>query len=58
MTAMLDKIRQWFGRGKEDAKENAEGGEPVATPSAESQRETSTNAQTAGAAEEPWPGNE
>ena len=47
------------------AEKTAEGGKPVATPpsgagSAETDdrdRETSTNAQTQGAADEPWSGN-
>jgi hypothetical protein len=47
---------------KSDRKEEVEGGWPVATPppsvSDDSERETSTNAHTAGASEEPWPGNE
>jgi hypothetical protein len=39
-----------------------EGGEPVATPPDRAtgvvERETSTNAQTSAAADEPWPGND
>jgi hypothetical protein len=59
---MIEKIRQWFGRSGAAAKADAEGGRPVATPPpgvrGDSARETSTNAQTAAASEEPWPGNE
>lgn len=47
------------------AGERVEGGTPVATPAlgsespgaGDAERETSTNAQTEGGADEPWPGN-
>jgi hypothetical protein len=47
------------------AEEEAEGGTAVATPppgaasaeAGDSDRETSTNAQVEGAADQPWPGN-
>jgi hypothetical protein len=47
------------------AEESVEGGSPVATPPpgsesagmGDNERETSTNAQTGEAADEPWPGN-
>jgi hypothetical protein len=55
---MLDSIRRWFRREKQVVEEEAAGGLPVATRSAEDQRETSTNAQFAGAADDPYPGNE
>jgi hypothetical protein len=55
---MLDAIRRWLGREKQVLDEEAAGGLAVATPSAEDQRETSTNAQMAGAADDPYPGNE
>jgi hypothetical protein len=62
---VLQKIRQWFRRAAISVEEEAEGGTAVATPppgaeSAEmgdTDRETSTDAQTAGAADQPWPGN-
>ena len=59
MTGMLDKLKQWVGRTENTLKEESKGGEPVATPSAGSggERETSTNAQGAGASDEPWSGN-
>jgi hypothetical protein len=61
----LQKISQWFRRAASSAEEEAEGGIAVATPppGAEStemgdaDRETSTNAQVEGAADQPWPGN-
>jgi hypothetical protein len=56
MSTVLDRIRRWFGEKTES---------PVATPppgaaeegTSDVERETSTNAQTEGAADEPWPGN-
>src|SRR5581483_7431479 len=51
---LLDGIKRLFAGAKADA----EGEVPVATPQGEDDRETSTNAQTAGAADEPWPGND
>ena len=58
MSGVLDTIRKWFGQ----AKREAEGSEPVATPPSagleDDERETSTNAQMEGASDEPWPGNE
>ena len=57
----LDKIKSWFRRAGDSAKDVAEGEQPVATPPPGStssfgadERETSTNAQMEGAAEEPW----
>jgi len=66
VSASLERIKQWFQRMVGAAEETVEGGSPVATPPpvAESigtgavERETSTNAQTEGAAGEPWPGND
>jgi hypothetical protein len=55
---MLDTIRRWFRREHQVVEEEADGSLPVATRSFEDQRETSTNAQVAGAADEPYPGNE
>ena len=50
----MEQIKQWFRR--------AVGGEPVAEPPPgavsddDPDRETSTNAQVAGAVDQPWPG--
>jgi hypothetical protein len=60
----LEKIKSWFRRATESAEDVAEGEKPVATPPpgagsarlGDSDRETSTNAQTEGAADEPWNG--
>jgi hypothetical protein len=61
MSGMIEKVKQWFRPAEVLAEEEAEGGEPVAVPppghSDDPARETSTNAQTAGASDEPWPGN-
>jgi hypothetical protein len=60
MAGIIDTVKGWFSRSGSIVKEEAEGGEPVATPLAgltDDERETSTNAQTAGASDEPWPGN-
>jgi hypothetical protein len=61
MPGTIEKIKQWLRRSEVAAAEDAEGGEPVATPppglSDDRDRETSTNAQTAGASDQPWPGN-
>jgi hypothetical protein len=58
---VLDTIKQWFRRAGDEAETVADGGEPDATPPNDSfgepERETSTNAQTQGASDEPWPGN-
>jgi hypothetical protein len=54
----LDGIRRLLTGAKADAEAAVEGEEPVATPQGEAERETSTNAQTAGATEQPWPGND
>jgi hypothetical protein len=59
----LEKIKGWFRRTGTSAEDVAEGGEPVATPppgaasAGDPDRETSTNAQSEGAADEPWGGN-
>jgi len=57
MAGALAKIMEWFRRSEATAEEDAEGGRPAATPPGDAERETSTNAQTAGASDEPWPGN-
>ena len=61
MTGILDTIKGWFGHPTSALKDEAEGGEPIATPPAglgEDDRETSTNAQTGGASGEPWSGDD
>lgn len=54
----LDTIKQWFRKAGNEAETVAESGEPDATPPdggfGEPERETSTNAQTQGASDEPW----
>jgi len=64
MSTIRDRIKLWF-RGTARSGEEAVEGSPVATPppgatadgTADPERETSTNAQMEGAADEPWPGN-
>jgi hypothetical protein len=62
MAGTIEKIKAWFHRSEAIVAEEAEGERPVATPAAgrsgDPERETSTNAQTAGASDEPWPGND
>jgi hypothetical protein len=61
----LKKIKGLLRRAATSVEEIAEGGEPVATPPpgaasarrGDPDRETSTNAQLEGAADEPWGGN-
>lgn len=62
----LESITRWFRRAKGAVENEAEGGSPVATPPPgalsnelddDANRETSTNAQLEGAADEPWSGN-
>jgi hypothetical protein len=62
---MLERIKSWFGRTAGSVEEAVEGGRPDATPPPgadtfddDGERETSTNAQTEGAAGQPWPGND
>jgi hypothetical protein len=55
---LLDGIKRLLGGARADAEAVLEGEVAVATPQAEDQRETSTNAQTAGARDEPWPGDD
>jgi hypothetical protein len=54
---LLDEIKRLLTGAKADADAVAEGEVPAATQPGE-ERETSTNAQTAGASDEPWPGND
>lgn len=63
IAGILGRLREWFGRPAHDVELSAGGGEPVATGMGASvgeqpESERSTNAQTAGASDEPWPGNE
>lgn len=57
----LATIKRLFRREVTAIEEVADGAEPVTTPapgsSGDSDRETSTNAQVEGAADEPWSGN-
>jgi hypothetical protein len=55
---LLDGIKRLLTGSKADAENVVEGEVPVATPQGEDERETSTNAQTAGANDEPWPEND
>ena len=65
LTMGLERIKEWFRRTTGSAENAVEGAEPTATPPSgadpdgfgDSERETSTNAQTEGAADQPWPGN-
>jgi hypothetical protein len=65
MSTTFERIKGWFRRAAGAVEEEVEGGEPVTTPPpgadhgglGDGERETSTNAQTGGAAGEPWPGN-
>lgn len=60
MSNGLKKIKALLRRTTTAVEEIAEGGEPVAMPPPGAQdrdRETSTNAQAEGAADEPWGGN-
>ena len=59
----LNRIKQWFSGVAASAEEAMAGREPVATPprgapsgdeTDDDQRETSTNAQVAGAEGQPW----
>jgi hypothetical protein len=51
---LLDGIKRLLAGAKDDA----EGEVAVATPQGDDDRETSTNAQTSAATDEPWPGND
>jgi hypothetical protein len=67
VSASLDRIKRWFRREADTADDVIGGATPVAEPPAgvdpdssgseDVERETSTNAQMEGAADEPWPGN-
>jgi hypothetical protein len=61
----FERIKRLFRRETLGVEAIAQGGRPVATPppgaastgTGDPDRETSTNAQTEGAADEPWSGN-
>jgi len=53
MSGILRKLTQWFSSRAEEVREVADGGIAVSTRG-EDERETSTNEQVAGAAEQPW----
>jgi hypothetical protein len=56
---LLDGIRRLLAGAKADAEAVAEGEVPAATrQGGGDERETSTNAQMAGASDEPWSGND
>jgi len=65
VSTTLERIKRWFRRSLGSVEDAVEGGSPAATPPpggnpvgmGDNERETSTNAQTEGAADEPWPGN-
>ncbi len=65
VSGSLDQIKRWFRKTVGAAEERIDGGSPVATPPPDAtsvgtggvERETSTNAQTEGGTDEPWPGN-
>jgi hypothetical protein len=57
---VLEAIKRLFGTAGRETEAVARGSEPDATPGggglSEADGETSTNAQTQGASDEPWPG--
>jgi hypothetical protein len=55
---LLDGIKRLLTGAKADAEDVVDGETPVATPQGEDERETSTNAQTAAASDQPWPEND
>lgn len=61
MSNGLERLKGLFRRAATSVEEVADGEEPVATPASgadgDADRETSTNAQVEGAADEPWSGN-
>jgi len=60
-----ERIKRWLHRTVGSVEDAARGESPAATPPpganavgvGDDERETSTNAQMEGAADEPWPGN-
>jgi hypothetical protein len=65
VSTSLERIKRWLRRTAGSVEETVEGGSPIATPPPGSNpagfgddaRETSTNAQTEGAAGQPWSDN-
>ena len=65
MSSGFTRIKAWFQRSAGSVEESRDGLEPVATPppgaasggKEDQGRETSTNAQMEGSADEPWSGN-
>jgi hypothetical protein len=65
VTTTPERIKRWFHRAVGSVEDAVQGESPAATPPpganqggmGDDERETSTNAQTEGAANEPWPGN-
>jgi hypothetical protein len=65
VSTTFERIKRWFHRAVGSVEEAVQGGSPAATPPpganrvgmGDTERETSTNAQTEGAADEPWSGN-
>jgi hypothetical protein len=55
---LIARITQWFRGGAAEPVATAPPGPVDAGPGGEAERETSTDAQVAGASDEPWPGNE
>jgi hypothetical protein len=53
---MLEGLKRLFRRAAGKVEDEVEA-EPVTTSPTGEERETSTNAQAGGAADEPWPGN-
>jgi hypothetical protein len=58
----FERIKGWFRRTEKSVEDVVESGAAIATPPpgapGDSDRETSTNAQTEGAVGEPWPSND
>lgn len=54
----VQTITKWLGGRATEAKEAADGGRVVAQPEGGAETEVSTNAQGAGASDEPWPGRD
>ena len=61
----FEEIKRWLRRAVSSAEDEAGGGTPVATPPpgapstelGDADRETSTNAEMEGSADQPWSGN-
>jgi hypothetical protein len=55
---LLDGIKRLLTGAQADAEAAVEDEEPLSTPQGGDERETSTNAQTSAATDEPWPGKD